>query len=43
MKPVRCPNCDKKLAEHLDGGVLIGTCKCGEVVTIDRRIPAGIR
>lgn len=42
MRPVRCPHCDKKLAEHSEG-LLIIKCKCGEVVTIDRRILAGIR
>jgi len=37
MKEVRCPYCGKKLAEHVEGLAII-TCRCGQVVTIDRRV-----
>jgi hypothetical protein len=39
MKPVRCPYCDKKLAEHLEGIAVFFCRQCQIPVTIDRRIP----
>lgn len=39
MAEVLCPNCRKKLAEGLAGGVLTVWCRrCGKMVCIDRRV-----
>jgi phage FluMu protein Com len=38
MKEVRCPDCHKKLAEHLEGGFLVKWCsRCRAYKIFDRR------
>lgn len=40
---VRCPKCSKKLAEHLEGGLLLVWCRgCRQVVKVDRRVKATV-
>ena len=38
MKPVRCSRCDRKLAEHLEGLLIVMCPRCHTVVTVDYRL-----
>lgn len=42
MKPVRCPRCDKKLADHVEGLFITRCPRCHETVVVDRRVPVDI-
>ena len=44
MQAIRCPRCTKKLAEHLEGGLLLVYCRaCREIVKFDKRIRATVK
>ena len=38
LREIRCPKCNKKLAEHMEEGLLVIKCRCGAEVILDRRI-----
>jgi phage FluMu protein Com len=40
---VRCPTCNKKLAERFEEGLLVVLCRgCKRIVTLDKRVKARV-
>jgi phage FluMu protein Com len=43
MKEVRCPLCDKKVADYLEGRLIWECPRCHEVVVLDKRVDDRIK
>ena len=42
MKEVRCPGCNKKLADHVEGLFITKCPRCHETVVVDRRVKVAL-